>query len=563
MGDGPARPAHPRPDRGRTRWQSLDGTWEFALDGADVGTGLGWWRGTELPLRIEVPYSFEAPLSGLGLADEVHEWVWYRRTFVVDPELVGGRVLLHFGAVDWEARVWVNGRSAGTHQGGYTPFSFDVSDLLRPDGEQQIVVQAYDPASPHNGGHQPRGKQRGSWRIWYARTTGIWGPVWLEAVGAAWLDQPVLDTDPVSGTLVVHPDVVGAAAPWRLTVEVRLDGALVATDSAVTGPLSLTVPEHQLWAPERPVLYDVVLRLEREQVLLDEVTSYVAFRHVEVVDGQIRLNGRPVFVRGVLDQGYWPDGGYTAPSQHALRQDVEAVRSLGLDLARKHGKVEDPHWYYWCDRVGLLVAQDMPSSQDLSTPAARDTFLRELEQVQRHLAGHPCVVLWVLFNEDWGQPGREFQAEVVRAARRADPSRLVVDASGWIQWEDTDLVDVHDYTSTPGELVADPHGGRGRWVGEFGGVSLPVSPTSPYRHLSWGYSTVQDPSELLSRIRALVEQVDDPGRVAGWVYTQLTDVEAETNGLLTADRCDKVPRERLAAVLSGRPVRAAEGTAAG
>lgn len=549
-GVGPRRPKHPRPDRARALWQSLDGEWEFAFDGADEGAALGWHTGNALPQRITVPYSFEAPLSGLGLGDEVHEWVWYRRRVTVSEQLRAKSVLLHFGAVDWEATVWVNGRLAGQHRGGYAPFTLNVTNLLLPFGGQEVVVRAYDPASPHNGGTQPRGKQRGSWRIWYARTTGIWGPVWLEGVGAAWLDRPRLLADSATGTVRVEPGVAGAAEALQVSVEVLDEGVTVARARG-SDAVDVVVPDRRLWSPESPTLYDVVLRLHGGDALLDEVTSYVAFRSIEVRDGQIHLNGRPRFVRGVLDQGYWPDGGCTAPSQQALRADVEAVRALGLDLVRKHAKVEDPHWYHWCDRVGLLVAQDMPSSQDLSSAEARDGFRTEWLEVLEHLAAHPSIVMWILFNEDWGAPGRTFQQEVVALTRATDPTRLVIDASGWITWGDGDLIDVHDYTDRPGELIDRPSSGVARWVGEYGGVSLPVTVEGAHAERSWGYSAVTDSAHLLGRVRALVEQVDDPQRVAGWVYTQLTDVEAETNGLLTADRRWKAPREELAAVLTG------------
>ena len=540
--DGAER-EHPRPDRRRTRWQPLDGDWEFALDDADEGAALGWTHGVELPLRIRVPFTFETAASGLGLGDEVHEWVWYRRRFCVHRDAPDGRVLLHFLAVDWQADVWVNGAHAGRHTGGYAPFSFDVTDLLAAQEEQELVVRAYDPASPHNGGWQPRGKQRGSWRIWYTRTTGIWGSVWLEQVGRAWLDRPSLRPDARTGRITVSPGLAGRTTGVTVHAQVlRADRVVAEAQDALE--LELVVPRHETWSPKRPVLYDVRLQVRDGETVLDQVDTWTAFREVAAHDGNVLVNGEPVFVRGVLDQGYWPESGATAPSPQALRDDVRAAAALGFNLVRKHMKVEDPHFYRACDELGMLVAQDMPSSQDLSTEAAREGFLLELRDVLELLAERPSVIAWVLFNEDWGAPGRCFQAEAVALARRVDASRLVVEASGWISWGQGDVEDLHDYTSTPGELVVGAHGGRTRWMGEFGGVAHTRSETG------WGYSRATTPTALLERIDDLVRQLDDPERLAGWIYTQLTDVESETNGLLTADREAKAPYEDVAAVLT-------------
>jgi beta-galactosidase/beta-glucuronidase len=374
---------------------SLDGEWEVQLEPG------GEWR------TIRVPFTFEAPLSGIGAGDEIHERIRYRRTFRAPAE----RTRVHFGAVDWRATVFVDGVELGAHEGGYTHFAFDAGQL-EPGGEHELVVDVFDPAEDAFG--QAKGKQRGSHDIWYTRTTGIWRSVWIED-----------DSCPPPST------------------------------------------------------------------------------------GK-RERRRPVRIAGVLDQGYWPDGIYTPPSDDALRADVEAAKAMGFNLVRKHMKVEDPRWYDWCDLLGMLVAQDLPSSHDLSTQSARAQLHREWMEIIEQLHGHPSIVMWIVFNEDWGHPPPEFQRELVRATRRADPTRLVVDASGWKQLEDTDLVDIHDY----GAELTKHRGARDDiplWFGELGGA--------------------QD-------YRSIVEQI--PSDAAGFVWTQLTDVEQEQNGLLTYDRKPKV-----------------------
>jgi beta-galactosidase/beta-glucuronidase len=479
-------PGHPLPQFRRDVWASLDGTWQVQLE-ADAA-----WR------EIRVPFAFEAPLSGIGAGDEIHERLRYRRTFGV-PEAWKERTLLRFGAVDWRAAVFLDGEELGTHEGGYAHFTLDAG-RLGPGSEHELVVDVFDPADDAFG--QAKGKQRGSHEIWYARTTGIWRSVWIEAVPDEYLG-----------------DVAVRAAP---------DGTVTAD-----GEVVLEVERPRLWSPDEPVLYDLDLRRGD-----DVVHSYVGFRTIERRGRELLLNGAPIRVAGVLDQGFWPGGVYTA-SDEELRADVAAAKALGFNLARKHVKVEDPRWYAWCDRLGLLVAQDMPSSHDLSTPAARERFGREWLEVVAQLAAHPCVAIWIPINEDWGEPPPEFQRALVAATRAADGTRLVVDASGWRQLDDTDLVDVHDYGS---ELTR--HTGRRDdvpcWFGECGGISLETG------EADFSYRKVGTGDELAAGYRRLVEQI--PGEVAGFVWTQLADVEGEQNGLLTHDRRSKVDAAAIARV---------------
>jgi beta-galactosidase/beta-glucuronidase len=468
---------HPLPQARRELWLSLDGSWEIEL-----GPGAS-------PQGIVVPYTFEAARSGIGAGAAIHERVVYRRSFRIPESWARRRILLHFGAVDWRATVSVDGTQVGAHEGGYARFFFDLGHLA-PGSGHELVVEVDDPADDAAG--QAKGKQRGSHEIWYTRTTGIWRSVWLEAVP----DEYIAD-------------------PW---LRVDVDGTLTAAPGVDVEAIGLEGPPRR-WTPDDPFLYDVQLRLGD-----DVVHSYAGFRTIERRGRELLLNGEPLRIAGVLDQGFWPDGVYTA-SDAELRADVEAAKALGFNLARKHVKVEDPRWYAWCDRLGLLVAQDMPSSHDLSTPAAREGFRREWLEIVRQLAGHPSLVLWIPINEDWGEPPPEFQRELAAETRRADPTRLVIDASGWKQLEDTDLVDVHDYGS---ELTQ--HRGKREdiplLIGECGGLSVGTG-EFVYRHVD----------DLADGYRALVEQV--PGDVAGFVWTQLTDVEGEQNGLLTYDRLPK------------------------
>lgn len=472
----------PLPRERRDRRLSLDGIWQLELrPGAE-----------QMPIRV--PFTFEAPLSGIGRPAEVHERLRYRRRFHVPADWTGEHVLLRFGAVDWHAVVRVDGTVVGEHRGGYTHFTCDLGPL---EGEHELVVDVHDPAD----GPQPRGKQRGSGGIWYARTTGIWRPVWLEAAPAAHITSFVLEPH-TDGTLGAR---VETSAPTSVSVE----------------PARADAPP---WWPERPELVDVVLRTASGDV----VRSYVAFRSVERAGSRLLLNGEPLRFCGVLDQGYWPDGGYTAPSGDALRADVQAAKALGFDVARMHVKVADPRWYAWCDALGLLVLQDVPSPVRLDTEDARAAFVREVDEIVDQLHGHPSVIAWVAFNEDWGEPGADFQVEVARRLGTRDPSRLVVDASGWIHRGETDIVDVHDYGE---DLSRHRSGGLPLVVGECGGVSLVVAGEEDfaYRHVGSGHQLAAEYARLVGGL----------GDVAGFVWTQLTDVEGELNGLLGHDRAPK------------------------
>lgn len=551
------RTEYPRPQFARKDWLSLNGLWEFGFDDANKGEAEKWYAGKPFAEHILVPFPFEAALSGIGRGNEVHERVWYRRTFEAPKAWTGKRLLLNFGAVDWEATVYVNGKQVGQHRGGYAPFSVDITDALRPDGAQELVVQVYDPSEKNPQGWQPRGKQKGSEGIWYTRTTGIWQTVWLEPVADAHLSNatitPTLGAND-KGTVAISAFLPTSANGLTLNVRLKQGATEVGTaTTTVTGGMarvSLAVPNAKPWTPETPTLYDVSLQLSDKNGVVDAVNSYTAIRSVGIANGRLTLNGKPYFYRGVLDQGFWPDGIYTPPSDDAIRADVEAVRKLGFNMARKHIKLDDPRWYYWCDRLGVAVWQDMPSPDRLDSPQAQDNYRREWTDIIETARSYPCIVHWIPFNENWGNPGA-FQDEMVDLTRRLDATRPITDASGWTQRDKTDVIDSHNYgANLLAEGVSNPV--KPKVIGEFGGVGLRVDGHS------WEqakiYLDAPDTNQLVNLVRARVSQTYQAENLSGFVYTQLTDVEHELNGLLTYDRLPKAPMEAMAPVIRGEGV---------
>ena len=550
------RKEYPRPMMVRKEWQSLNGIWQFAFDDNNTGSSAGWNSGRDFQDRILVPFTFEAALSGIGKGKEIHERVWYRRMFTIPKNWDGRNIRLNFGAVDWEATIYVNGKQMGTHTGGYAPFSFDITDALKPGNTQEIVVAVYDPADPKKAGYQPKGKQLGSESIWYTRTTGIWQTVWIEPVAPVHITTVTLDAQPDSslagGTLKANIKLNNSQeAGTELSIAVSRNGKIVSN-----GMMQLTagrsvyicnVPVVELWSPANPALYDVKVTLGQNGRILDEVKMYTAFRSVGMANGRLTLNGKPIFYRGVLDQGYWPDGILTPPSDAAIKADVELVKKLGFNMARKHVKIDDPRWYYWCDKLGLLVWQDMPSSHNLSTQEAKDNFVHEWKEAMATTRNYPSVVHWIPFNENWGNP-QEFQDSVVTLTRQIDPSRPITDASGWTQRGLTDVIDAHDYSNNL-KVQGVHNNTKPKVVGEYGGIALPIQGHT--WSSGWGYQSVRDAEGLIKRVRYQTSQLFEAENLSGFVYTQLTDVEQELNGLVTYDRLPKAPFKRIEAVFNG------------
>lgn len=538
--DRPRAEEHPRPQLRRAHWRSLNGTWRVQL-------------GSERRRRdILVPFPYQAPLSGIGTR-RIHEEVRYTRHFRVPRGWRGKRLRLNFGAVDWEARVYLNGDYAGRHRGGYTPFSLDVTDELRRGGaRQRLTVVVHDPVRRAT---QALGKQRARGTIFYTRTTGIWQSVWIEPVDERHVRTLRLTPELAAGRLTVAGRIRGGAGA-QLEVKVRDgEGRVVARERTPTADrvtsVRLAVADVRPWSPESPSLYQVDLRVRRGGRTLDHVRSYTAFRSVDVRDGRFHLNGKPYFLRGVLDQGFWPEGLYAAPTDRALRHDVEQARAYGFNLARKHVKVEDARWYHWADRLGLLVAQDMPSSWDLRTAGAREQFADEWREMIDTLRDHPSVAIWIAFNENWGRPTAAFQSKIVDLAREVDPSRVVIDGSGSPRRENSDMTDFHDYGDDLLRYGAeDPQ--RARWIGEYGGITLkqPGHVWKMGRQRFTSGSRTQ--GDMVERYRFLTDQVNAASGLSGFVYTQLTDVENELNGLLTYDRVRKVEPEVIRPITVGR-----------
>ncbi len=578
---------YPRPQLRRSAWTCLDGDWDFALDpDADWTTP----EQATFDRTICVPFAPETEASGVGAAGFFRA-CWYRREFATPALAAGERLVLHFGAVDYAASVWVNGRLAVRHEGGYTPFKADVTDLLEPGAAQTVVVRAED--DPHDLA-KPRGKQDWQLRphsIWYPRATGIWQTVWLEKVAETHL-----------GTLRWTPNL----ERWEIGLEARLEGPrrdglrlqvklhvgdlLLADDTyaVVAGEvhrrIALSDPgiddyrNELLWSPSTPTLIHAELQLwDSGGELVDEVHSYTALRSLAVQGDRLLLNGRPYTLRLVLDQGYWPETGQTAPDTAALRRDVELAKAMGFNGVRKHQKIEDPRYLYWADTLGLLVWEEMPSAYRY-TRASVERLTREWTAAVERDASHPCVVAWVPFNESWGVPDlpdspaqRHYVQALYHLTKSLDPTRPVIGNDGW-ESVATDVIGIHDYDDAPERIARrygtdeclprlfqrerpggrqlvldnDAHGHQPVMLTEFGGIAF-----SRDREKTWGYTRADDASAFAGQYARLLEAVRALPLLAGFCYTQFTDTYQEANGLLYADRTPKFPIEEIAEATAG------------
>jgi hypothetical protein len=549
-----SHPEYPRPQLVRGEWENLNGLWDYAI------LPHGDARPTSYQGSILVPFPVESALSGVKRTVGPDNQLWYRRTITVPKAWSTKRTLLHFEAVDWEATVWIDGKQVGEHKGGYAPFTIDITDAAPAGTPHELAVGVWDPS---DAGTQPRGKQtQHPHGIWYTPTTGIWQTVWIEPVVKTHFDDLVFQPGgaPNAVILVVKTPDAGTDLPLEVEIfdrlpEPNVQPAKIASASGTTGiPLVLTVPTDSTtyWTPDTPQLFGAAIKLltaDRKQVL-DEVYSYFALRTIDVLPGRdhvarIQLNSRPVFLIGPLDQGFWPDGLYTAPTDEALRSDLETTKRLGFNMVRKHVKVEPARWYYWCDRLGLAVFQDMPSgdksapdtksdkAQITRSPESVKDYNAELLELIASRRQFPSIIGWVPFNEGWGQFDT---VNVVHTIKDHDARRLITPSSGW---NDFPVGDIHDIHSYPGPAAPKADHDRASVLGEFGGLGLPIS-----GHLwiadgkNWGYRKYKTQDELTAAYLALTEKLTPlvQSRLSAAVYTQTTDVETEVNGLMTYDR---------------------------
>lgn len=577
--------AYPRPQLQRSNWICLNGPWKFTFD--DHGKFARPGDISEWTSTIEVPFAPESVRSGIG-DTAFHPNCWYEREF--DLPKTEGRVLLHFGAVDYCARVWVNGQFMVEHQGGHTPFSIDITPVLNENGPQRVTVWAKD--DPHDLA-KPRGKQ--DWHlephsIWYPRTSGIWQTVWAECVGGTYIERIRWTPQFERWEIGFEAFVAGERQDGiQIKVKLTVGNQLLVNDSyeVINGEvhrrIALSDPgiddyrNALLWSPERPTLINAEIQLWFKDELLDEVKSYTAMRTVGIQRQRFILNGRPYYLRMVLDQGYWPDTLMTAPSDEALRRDVELAKSMGFNGVRKHQKIEDPRFLYWADVLGLLVWEEMPSAYRF-TPKAVERITQEWTEVIERDISHPCIVVWVPFNESWGVPNlvetaahRDYVQALYYLTKTLDPTRLVVGNDGW-ESITTDILAIHDYDNNserlahrygpevniselldrrrPGgrilALDGFPHQGQPVMLTEFGGIAYADRENSEGDKV-WGYVRSSNISELQIRYMALLEAVNKIEMFSGFCYTQFTDTFQEANGLLYADRTPKIPLEAIAA----------------
>jgi hypothetical protein len=579
---------YPRPQLERGQWTSLNGQWEFAIDAdarwtqpADVA-----WNAT-----ITVPFAPETSASGVGDTG-FYKACWYRRTLDTPPLKEGQRLILHFGAVDYTATVWVNGQRVTRHEGGYTPFHVDITRQLSASGPQTVVVRAED--DPHDLA-KPRGKQ--DWllephAIWYPRTTGIWQTVWYEVLGATAIRCLRWTPNLTAWAFELDAEVDGQPRErLRLRVKLHLGDLLLADDTytVVRGEvhrrITLSDPgiddyrNELLWSPTQPTLIRAQLQLWGDRgELLDEARSYTALRQVGIQGDRFILNGRPQTLRLVLDQGYWQESGLTAPDDAALRRDVELAKAMGFNGVRKHQKIEDPRYLYYADLLGLMVWEEMPSAYRFTRQSV-ECLSREWTEVLTRDASHPCIVAWVPFNESWGVPDlpenreqRHYVQALYHLTKTLDPTRPVIGNDGW-ESVATDIIGIHDYDNDPEQIAqryhseevvgrlftrerpggrlltidGHPHVGQPIMLTEFGGIAFSADPEH-----TWGYMRSETAESFGQQYRELLRVVRSLKLFAGFCYTQFADTYQEANGLLYVDRTPKIPPEEIAAATRGQ-----------
>lgn len=548
---------YPRPIMERSDWKNLNGLWQYAIVPAGENNPKKWDG------EILVPFAVESSLSGVGKTVGADQALWYERSFTVPSSWKGKDVMLNFGAVDWQCDVWVNDVKVGAHKGGFTPFSINVTQALAAKGDNVLKVRVWDPT---DRGYQPRGKQvERPEGIWYTPVTGIWQTVWLEPVAKSHITGLRIQSDIDANTLTVGGEASHTGGVLLVEAKVFDNGREVGSGKSINGEsVVIAMPDGaKLWSPDSPNLYDLEVTLYDKGKAVDKVKSYAAMRKFSTkrdADGIVRLqlNNKDLFQFGPLDQGWWPDGLYTAPSYEAMVYDVDKTKDWGFNMIRKHIKVEPATWYTYCDRKGIIVWQDMPSGDNgpewqnrryfdgiekQRSPESEATYRREWKEIMDCLYNYPCISTWIPFNEAWGQ----FKTPEITAWTKAyDPSRLVNPASGGNFYTCGDILDLHNY---PGPEMYLYDGQRANVLGEYGGIGMVVDGHIWTPDRNWGYIQFKSPGEVTDKY---VEYANELARLAkagftGAVYTQTTDVEMEVNGLMTYDRkVIKVDEDRVA-----------------
>ncbi|PLS01920.1 glycoside hydrolase family 2 protein [Neobacillus cucumis] len=576
------RQEYPRPQLTRKDWLNLNGEWDFEFDDENIGLEEKWFaEKREYKQKINVPFAYQTKLSGIH-DPAFHDWVWYRKEFDIPESMLGKRIILHFGAVDYRSMVFVNGSLVGSHEGGHTAFSFDITTYLR-EGNQSVVLRVEDPSRDET---IPRGKQywnEKSAAIWYTRTTGIWQTVWLEAVDKTHINKVRFTPDIDNGDIKIELEVSGDYLNKDVEIEITFKEEPIVKETIKIyesfTKRSINLYNRKIfrtgfhhagwnWTPETPNLFDVTIKLKEEESVLDNITSYFGMRKIHTENGMVFLNNRPYYQKLVLDQGYWPDGLLTAPTDHDLKKDIKLAKEMGFNGCRKHQKVEDPRFLYWADTLGFLVWGECAASPSFSEDAVARLTKEWIEIIERDY-NHPCIVTWVPINESWGVPSistndqqKHHSLAMYYLIHSLDSTRLVISNDGW-ELTKTDICAIHNYNhghKDEGEkyneflrsistvellLRSQPagrriytkgfeHGGEPILLTEFGGIGYKVGEEN-----GWGYTTVTNEEEYLADYERVLKAVYESRSLHGYCYTQLTDVEQEINGILTYDRKPK------------------------